>query len=208
MRSSGGSSSGHANSRSRRASPTLSLQQLYGRTVHKLLHPARHLLARQTVCRVGTPESILFVCHGNICRSPYAAQATLRELPPGWSSLLRVDSAGFIGPDRRSPQHAVEVARDRAVELSGHRSKLLNPALINSSALVVVMDPWQRREVLWIAKRRDLAVIVLSDLQPSAGDRRTILDPVAGGRELFEQSYDQIDVTIRQLVLILTRSQS
>jgi protein-tyrosine-phosphatase len=94
------------------------------------------------------------------------------------------------------------------VELSGHRSKLLNPALINSSALVVVMDPWQRREVLWIAKRRDLAVIVLSDLQPSAGDRRTILDPVAGGRELFEQSYDQIDVTIRQLVLILTRSQS
>jgi len=208
MGSSGVASSGRADSGSRRSSRASSLLRLSRRTVHKLLHPARHMIARQTVRRVGTPESILFVCHGNVCRSPYAAQATLRELPPGWNGLLRVDSAGFVGPNRRSPQHAVEVARDRAVDLSAHRSKLLNPTLINSSALVVVMDPWQRREVLWIAKRRDLAVIVLSDLRPSAGDRRTVLDPVAGGREVFEQSYDEVDASIRQLVQILTRSQS
>jgi protein-tyrosine-phosphatase len=119
-----------------------------------------------------------------------------------------VDSAGFLGPDRRSPQHAVDVARDRAVDLSGHRSKLLNQALINSAALVVVMDPWQRREVLWIAKRRDLPVILLSDLRPSAGDRRAILDPVAGGRELYEQSYDEVDASIGRLVQILTKQQS
>ncbi len=208
MRSSGGATPGQADSKSHLLSLAWSAQRWFSSTVHRLLHPVRRLIARHTVRRVGTPGSILFVCHGNICRSPYAARAILRELPAGWSSLVRVDSAGFVGPNRRSPRHAIEVARDRAVDLSSHRSKVLNPELINSSGLVVVMDPWQRRQVLWIAKRRDLPVVVLSDLQPSAGDCRAILDPVAGDRELYEQSYNEVDASIGQLVKILTRQQA
>lgn len=60
------------------------------------------------MCSKPNPK-ILFVCLGNICRSP-AAEATLRQLAPGWT----VDSAGtgayHIGdqPDRRMRVHAFQ----------------------------------------------------------------------------------------------------
>jgi protein-tyrosine-phosphatase len=120
---------------------------------------------------------------------------------------MRVDSAGFIGPNRPSPRHANEVAAERGVDLSDHRSKLITSTIIDSTALIVVMEPWQRRDVLRMSQRRNATVIALGDLRPQAGDRRAVLDPFDGKRELFERSYDDVDVCIEQLVTIITDSQ-
>lgn len=181
--------------------------RLLKRTAHRLLYPVRHRLARRLAKRVGTPQSVLFVCLGNICRSPYAARAIMRELPSSWANIMRVDSAGFIGPNRPSPQIAAEVATERRVDLSDHRSKLISSRLIDSNDLVVVMEPWQRRDVLRMSNRRGVRVLVLGDLRPSAGEARNIPDPFDGKRELFERSYDDVDICIAQLARIMTDSQ-
>jgi protein-tyrosine phosphatase len=181
--------------------------RLLKRTIHRLLYPVRHRMARRLAKRVGTPQSLLFVCLGNICRSPYAAQAIVRELPSSWSNLMRVDSAGFIGPNRTSPPYAAEVASERGVDLSDHRSKLLNPRMIDSTDLIVVMEPWQRRAVMRLSNRRGTPVLVLGDLRPTAGDHRSVVDPFDGKRELFERSYDDVDTCLDQLVRIMTDSQ-
>ena len=68
---------------------------------------------------IAPPVSVLFVCMGNICRSP-TADGVMRHMvrTRGLSELIRVDSAGthayHIGnePDRRSQAHALQRGYD------------------------------------------------------------------------------------------------
>src|SRR5207245_10184938 len=66
----------------------------------RLLHPLRRWQTRRRLGGRPPPRSIVFVCHGNICRSPYAAAAFSREVPPMFRAGVRIDSAGFVGPGR------------------------------------------------------------------------------------------------------------
>src|SRR2546425_10349935 len=74
-------------------------------TPARILHPFVRRTAIARLAQRGLPASVLFVCHGNICRSPFAA-AVLRRVIHG----VRVDSAGFLGPGRPSPPEAVAPA--------------------------------------------------------------------------------------------------
>ena len=83
--------------------------------------------------RVG---SILFVCLGNICRSPFA-QAAARTRLQG----IAVDSAGFLNHDgRASPPHVVAAAHALGVDLTTARAHRLESAQLSEADLVVVMD--------------------------------------------------------------------
>src|SRR2546425_13150096 len=113
------------------------------------LHASRHTPARilppfvrrTAIARLaqrGLPASVLFVCHGTICRSPFAA-AVLRRVIHG----VRVDSAGFLGPGRPSPPEAVAAAARHGVDLSVHLSQLLTAETARAADLIVVMGPAQ-----------------------------------------------------------------
>src|SRR5262249_26111140 len=78
----------------------------------------RRLMRRRLLKRLATARSILFVCKGNVCRSPFAARA-MERLCPG----VRSSSAGYIGGDgRTSPAAAVRSAAEFDVSLEDHRS--------------------------------------------------------------------------------------
>jgi protein-tyrosine-phosphatase len=83
-----------------------------------------------------TTRRVLFVCYGNICRSAYA-EALGRSLLPG----REVRSAGFHRKTGRpSPATlAAEAARD-GVDLSAHRSRLLDREMVDWADLILVMD--------------------------------------------------------------------
>ncbi|MFW6193280.1 MAG: hypothetical protein ACOC83_07315, partial [Gemmatimonadota bacterium] len=89
----------------------------------RVLHPLRRRRARREVRTSAFAGPVLFVCQGNICRSPYAAGAFLRALPDGWRTRVAVSSAGFVGPGRGSPTTALRVASRRGVDLTAHRSR-------------------------------------------------------------------------------------
>lgn len=136
---------------------------------------------------------ILVLCHGNICRSPYAAGALRRRLPPELRSRVVVESAGFIGPGRRPPPEALEVARERGVDLSAHVSAVVEAGAARRADLVLAMDPWQAR-----AARRGFGVpgervVLLGDMDPEPVDARTIPDPILQPREAFEATFARID---------------
>src|SRR5262245_49404600 len=95
--------------------------------VDRALHPFRHRAALLRV-RERPPRTILFVCHGNICRSPFAAAAAVRRFADIGGDAAAIGSAGFIGPGRPCPPTAQEAARAAGVDLSWHRSSLLTPA--------------------------------------------------------------------------------
>jgi protein-tyrosine phosphatase len=163
----------------------------------RLLHGIRRRRALRLVRSRGTPLSILVVCHGNICRSPYAAGALRRDgaLGPDW----RVDSAGFIGPGRRSPGQARTVARRRGVDLDGHISKVLSGGIIDASDLIIVMDSRQRRAIEDRFEPPGASVLLLGDLDPLPIKRRAILDPINQPEEVFAAVYGRIDRCIGAL---------
>jgi protein-tyrosine phosphatase len=140
------------------------------------------------------------VCHGNICRSPFAAARLAGYLAPAG---VRVGSAGFIGPNRACPPEAVTAAARRGVDLAAHRSHLLTADAARRADLIVVMDPAQARAIRDRFGRLLRDIVVLGDLDPAALARRTIQDPVDQSLEVFEQSYARIERCVAELVQVL-----
>lgn len=171
---------------------------------NRVLHPFWRSRALAALDEVGVPSRIVFVCHGNICRSPYAEGALRRELNPDLRARIEIDSSGFIRPDRPSPPEAIEVARERSVDLTGHRSRLVEPDSLRRSELVLVMDPDQRSAIL--DRFPDSAVLLLGDLDPQPADRRRIHDPVTGSRDVFRGVYARIDRCVDVLARRLERA--
>ena len=159
----------------------------------RLLHPfrRRRLLAR--LRRAPTPGSALFICLGNINRSPFAAAAFEREMASKGCNTLRVRSAGFIGPGRPVSEAAQRLGAERGLDLTGHVSRLIDPAEVCETDLVVVMDVKQRRRVARETGRRKRDIVVLGDLDPAHIVRRVVQDPYGHPREVFERVFDRID---------------
>jgi protein-tyrosine phosphatase len=162
------------------------------RAGERWLHPSRRRRALARLRRHRMPRSVVFVCHGNICRSPYAAGAFRARLGPHAGVVIRVQSAGFIGPDRPAPRFAVDEAAARGVDLRGHRSTLVSAPGLRDAELIVVMEPVQA-EALRVRFGAPGPVVVLADLDPHSDGGRTIVDPVDKPRAVFAASYDRID---------------
>lgn len=158
------------------------------------MHPLRHRRAiRRLQQRRGEVGVVLFVCRGNICRSPYAEAAFRRSLAHRAVAHIQVSSAGFIGPGRAAPATAVEVAARRGVDLSEHRSQLIDVGRARAADLIVVMDPRQKRQVVKSIGQANGRILVLPDLLPRFDLARAIPDPVDQPPEAFDRVYAQID---------------
>lgn len=85
---------------------------------------------------LGARSTILFVCTGNICRSPLAAALWRQRFP-----AMKVMSAGFLPlGGHRSPDNVQAAAWARGVTLAEHRSRTLNEKILGDSDLVVLFD--------------------------------------------------------------------
>jgi len=86
--------------------------------------------------------SVLFVCTGNMYRSPIAAE-TFRSLllRDGQHNRWRVNSAGtWTTEGRPAPNDAVEIARSFGINLDGHKTRMVNQKMIEEADLVLVME--------------------------------------------------------------------
>ena len=82
-------------------------------------------------------ERLVFVCKGNLCRSPFAEYSARRE---GFSAI----SAGLDAAEAQpADPAAVNAARRRGIDLEGHRSRRFDPELLQPSDLVIAFEPAQ-----------------------------------------------------------------
>ena len=163
-------------------------------TPDRLLHGIRR---RRSMRRLEErpPRSILVICLGNICRSPFAAAALQQHLD---GRGLDIESAGLLKEDRPSPELAQQAALRRGIDLSRHRSQTVTPALVDRADLVVVMDGAQQRLIRKQFGRRQ-GVLVLGDLDPASIDTRTVRDPFDQAEEVFDQVYERIERCVQTL---------
>jgi protein-tyrosine phosphatase len=137
---------------------------------------------------------ILFVCLGNICRSP-TAEAVMRGLiaERGLEDEIEVDSAGtgsyHIGypPDERS----VEAAAERGVEVSGEARKVAYGDFSDFD-LLVAMDRSNRDNLLALAQtEEDRRKVRL--LRSYADGDLDVPDPYYGGEDGFDEVFGIIE---------------
>lgn len=174
----------------------------------RLLHARRQRRALQLLQSRALPRSILFVCSGNVCRSPYAEASFRRRLAHGLSPLtvdMRVESAGFFGPGRPPPPEALEAARRLGVDLSQHKSQLLTRELVQRTDLVLVSEAPQASELRRRFGASKEQIVVLGDLDPGTIDTRTICDPWEQRIDVFLASYQRIDRCLDVLAVTLAR---
>ena len=152
---------------------------------------------------MNAPErvSVLFVCLGNICRSPLA-EGVFRSLAAeaGLADRFRVDSAGtgayHVGeaPDARS----VAVALEHGVQLTGLARQVTGNDL-QSFDWVVAMDGTNRRNLEALSQPENRGRIhLLRDFDPEDAGA-DVPDPYYGGPEGFENVYRIVDRACRNL---------
>jgi protein-tyrosine phosphatase len=171
----------------------------------RTLHTARRARARRRLRSLRNPSSILVICQGNICRSPYA-EAALRRADLLRDRNIVVRSAGFVGPGRPAPPEALAVAGRRGLDMGAHESRLMELRELRSTDLLVVMDRRQQRSVAAMANRPRRDVLLLGDLDPEPIRKRTVRDPWGQEEPVFEEVYDRIDRCVAELARELNAS--
>ena len=141
------------------------------------------------------PTRVLFVCLGNICRSPLA-EGVFRHLVEerGLTASFEVDSAGtgswHVGqlPDSRSTR----VAADHGIALDG-RGRQVTPEDLERFDVVLAMDRENLRDLEHMARRSGASprLHLLRDFDPDA-DAPDVPDPYYGGPSGFENVYQMV----------------
>ena len=139
---------------------------------------------------------ILFVCTGNICRSPMAV-GVLRTVVQrvGMAHAFEVDSAGIYHGHAGQPPSllAVEVAGRRGYDISGLRSRPLMPEDLARFDLPLAMDRTHLVAMRSMAPRgfADRPQMFLK-FAPDLGVR-DVVDPYGGTTEDYERALDLIE---------------
>ena len=143
------------------------------------------------------PVKILFVCLGNICRSP-AAEGIMRALAAeaGLAGRLEIDSAGTYGGHRGElpdPRRRSAAAR-RGLTLP-HRARQIREEDFAAFERIVVMDDMNYENVHRLAPSREAAARIfrLTEFCRRHSDRTYVPDPYSEGHEGFERVLDLLE---------------
>jgi protein-tyrosine phosphatase len=141
----------------------------------------------------GAIRHITVVCHGNICRSPFAAALLSREC-----GELVVRSAGFAATDGKPAEPAaVRAAARFGIMLDRHGARRLSAEDVAWSDLLVAMQGHHIARITALGGRAAPAVCLLGDFL--AARPFAIEDPWGRSDEVFDATFERIALAVRQL---------
>jgi len=147
-------------------------------------------------------QKILFVCLGNICRSPLA-EGIMLKLISDKNLPIEIDSAGtsnfHVGetPDYRT----VLNAKKHGVDLTPLKARQFSEKDFNNFDVIYVMDKSNMTNVLAIAKNKEQeqkVELFLNTLFPN--QNMEVPDPYFGGEEGFEDVFNPVYSTCEKMI--------
>jgi len=134
-------------------------------------------------------QHVLFVCTGNICRSPLASSLLERALKERGLDLT-VSSAGTGAWDGApASEGAYLVGLERGLDLSGHRARLLTRELVDQADLILTMARHHRARVDELGGEGK--VFVLGEYAGKGGDE--VSDPFGGDLGVYRDTCQELE---------------
>jgi len=160
------------------------------------------------VIEVEEKVSILFICMGNICRSP-TAEGVFRHFVEqrGLQESIRIDSAGTHAYHSGEPsdRRAIAAAARRGYDMTGIRARRVRDEDFEEFDLVIAMDDQNLQNLQEMAGPALSAKVSLF-LDYSSGDVSEVPDPYYGGAKGFERVLDLVEDASRGLLEMLRKS--
>lgn len=144
--------------------------------------------------------SFLFVCYGNLMRSPMAETMLKQTLARIGIDDVAVRSAGLHASAGREPHEwALVVSRELDMPLDGHRAQALTAELVSNSETIFAMDFGNLAELQTLYPEAKHKVLLLSGYAPGRMRNREIPDPYFGDIETTRRCYALLGECITNL---------
>lgn len=148
----------------------------------------------------GTPLKIIFICHGNICRSPMAEFMTRNMVRrAGLAERFAISSAAVSCEEQGNSMYpqAAAMLRQKGVPFTAHSAHRITPAEAREADILVVMDHSNERLLKRIIDPSDFGKIrFMMDFAGRSG--QDVADPWYSGD--FERTYRDLDSACRGLI--------
>jgi protein-tyrosine-phosphatase/predicted ATP-grasp superfamily ATP-dependent carboligase len=148
-------------------------------------------------------NQILFVCYGNIMRSPFAHHLFNKKIEQTTLNTLQSDSFGFHQSEQRSAKpQCIAMAKNWDIDLTTHKSKWIKQNHLSDKSIVIIFD--DKNEYFLKSYYPNITYISLADLIPeNMGFYKEIEDPYDKPSDYLKQCYQLIDTSLDELILLL-----
>ena len=140
--------------------------------------------------------SLVFVCWGNICRSPMAERVA-RRMADERGIDLEVSSFGLAGEEAQNPidRRAADVLAAAGYETAGHSARKITAADIAAADLVVAAEPYQVERLHELLPGA-LNIRLLNDFNPEMSRGTALQDPWYGDAEGFRATLADVEAAM------------
>ena len=148
-------------------------------------------------------KHVLFICTGNVCRSPMA-EGLCRDAMSG-NREVSFSSAGIGAGTGQAPSpYAVEVMRDLGCDISRQRSQPTSSELIRKADYIFVMTYGHLDSLLLLYPAAADKIFLLREFQPGlSAEEREVDDPIGQPLDVYRACRDQIQQSIPFLMEVV-----
>src|SRR3954470_57031 len=151
-------------------------------------------------------KTILFVCTGNICRSPMA-EGLFRHATKGRNEFKVISAGGGAGGGLPPSEYAVKALRELGLDISRQRSRMLTAEVVNQADYIFGMTHSHVDAITMLYPQAAEKTFLLREFDETLDSyENDISDPIGGSYEVYRACRDQIEQGIFSMLKFIDQT--